>query len=115
MPATFNCHPISTPEDPLDGREEATAGPLLLLVPPDSFPVALVLGRGWELVYLDLHDLVALEIAEDELPRHLGHAHELIGEPDEQLDAVAVKLAQLGPELEHIIDRILSKATKKSD
>lgn len=75
----------------------------LLLVPirPVSFPVALVLERGWGVVHLDVHDLVVRKVAEDGLPCHLGHAHELVrvGSPDEQLDVIVVKVAHLRPEL----------------
>jgi len=56
---------------------------------------------------VDVHDLVARDVAEDDLPRHLGHAHELVGAPYVQRDLVAVKLAQLGPELSHRIDGLV--------
>lgn len=105
---------ILTPENPLDRREEA-ARPgrlplaLTLLIPtcPISFSVALVLRRRGRFVHLDVHDLVTREVTEDELPRHLGHAHKLVGTPDEQVDTVAVMVAQLGPELQHIIDGLV--------
>lgn len=51
------------------------------------------------MVDLDVHNLVAWEITHDELPCHLGHAHELVGATHKQVDTVAVELVQVGPEL----------------
>jgi len=56
---------------------------------------------------VDMHDLVARDIAEDDLPRDLGHAHELVGAPYVQRYLAAVKLAQLGPELSQRIDSLV--------
>jgi len=100
-------------ENPLDRGEEPpgpTALNIVLVCPfPISFPfllVTLILGR-WLLVHVDVHDLVTREIAQDDAPRDLGHAHELVGASYEQGDAVAVKGVQFGPEFQHRIDGLV--------
>jgi len=59
------------------------------------------------MIYLDMHNLVTRQIAQDNLPRDLGHAHELVGAPYEEGDAIAFKVAQFWPELQHRIDGLV--------
>ena len=118
-------HPIgqqpcrSASENPLDRRKESP-GPTALVVLASPLPVyipflvTLVLGRGRLLVYVDVYDLVTREVAQDDLPRDPGYAHELVGASYEQGNTVAVKRVQFGPEFQHRIDGLLYKIKRKS-
>jgi hypothetical protein len=61
------------------------------------------------LIHLNVYDLVPREITQDRLPRDPGNSHEVIRAHHKQFDAIAVDLAQFGPEVLHDIDGLLTE------
>jgi hypothetical protein len=65
------------------------------------------------LIHLNVYDLIPWEVTQDRLPCDLRNSHEVFRSCHEQLDTIAIDIAQFRPQVLYDIDGLLQKKQKK--
>jgi hypothetical protein len=61
------------------------------------------------LIHLNVYDLIPWEVTQDRLPCDLRNSHEVFRSCHEQLDTIAIDIAQFRPQVLYDIDGLIQK------